>query len=85
MVIYIIGLLLPLAIGVLLGLCLAALFGRNDPDFPDLDALRDAYEEGLLHGHLCTRAGTFERREVDAMAVEWLNRQIDDGNLPSPV
>jgi hypothetical protein len=83
--IHIIGLLIPLTVGVLLGMGLTALFSCDPYDQPDFDALRDAYEEGLLHGHLTTRAGTFERQEVGAMADEWLNRQIDDGNLPNPV
>ncbi|MGX2038775.1 hypothetical protein ACWJKU_01395 [Methylocaldum sp. MU1018] len=79
------GIVILVSIGAFLGMALSALFASDDPELPDFDALRDAYEEGLLHGHLTTRAGTFERQEIGAMADEWLNRQIDDGNLPSPV
>lgn len=78
------GIVILVSIGVLLGMGLSALFSAEERE-PDYDALRDAYEEGVLHGHLTTRAGTFDRRETRAMADEWLNRQIDEGNVSSPV
>jgi hypothetical protein len=80
MAMQIVWLLLVFFLGGLLGIVLSWLIGGEAASEPDLDALRDAYEEGLLHGHLATVGGSFERREIGARAGEWLLRKIDDGN-----
>lgn len=70
------------ALGCAAGLGLAALFRRDsvDDEWEEyqtrLELLRDAYGEGLLHGHLATIGGSFRRDEIRERATEWVDQQV---------
>lgn len=42
------------------------------PQNQHYDYEREIYEQGLLAGHLMTKTGTFDRKELSEMSAEWV-------------
>jgi hypothetical protein len=70
--------LILIGLGAVLGAMLATGLGIGRPSGRHLADLRDAYQEGVLHGHLTTTRGEFRCADLSGMADEWLDNRIAD-------